>query len=91
MGLDVYVDMTSPQMKVTVEDGPGERLEVQIGDLHYSVTGETSTVHLWFKNPQTVVDLAREMLEQGQMFLDRQQVRSAEKAGRVSGGVTDAG
>lgn len=91
MGVDVYVDMTSPQMRVTVEDGPGERLEVQIGDTHYSVTGETSTVHLWFKNPQTVIDLAREMLEQGQMFLDQQPVQDAEKAGQVSGGVTGAG
>lgn len=91
MGVDVYVDMTSPQMKVTVEDGPGERLEVQIGDTHYSVTGETSTVHLWFKNPQTVIDLAREMLEQGQMFLDQQPVQDAEKVRQVPGGVTDAG
>jgi hypothetical protein len=91
MGVDVYVDMTSPQMKVTIEDGPGERLEVQIGDTHYSVTGETSTVHLWFKNPQAVINLAREMLEQGQLFLGQQPVRDAEKAGRVSGGVTDVG
>lgn len=91
MGVDVYVDMTSPQVKVTVEEGPGARLEVQIGDLHHSVTGETSTVYLWFKNPQTVINLAREMLEQGQLFLDQQPRRSAKKAEQVADGVTDAG
>lgn len=60
LGLDIYVEMTALCMRVTVEEGPDNRLEVQIGTPHTSVTGETSTVHLWFKHPDTVIALGHE-------------------------------
>lgn len=78
LGVDVYVEMTSPRMRVTVDEGLDNRVEVRIGDVH-SVTGETSTVHLWFKRPQAVIDLGRELLAKGQVFLDQQQVRTLDR------------
>lgn len=83
MGLDVYVEMTSPRMRVVVEEGPDDRVEVQIGELRASVAGETSTVHLWFKCPHAVIELGRELLEKGQTFLDRQPAGGAGENGRV--------
>jgi hypothetical protein len=71
LGLDIYVEMTAPRMRVTVEEGPDNRLEVQIGTPHASVTGETSTVHLWFKHPDAAIALGQELILKGQMFLDQ--------------------
>lgn len=71
LGLDIYVEMTAPRMRVTVEEGPDNRLEVQFGTPHTSVTGETSTVHLWFKHPDAVIALGQELILKGQTFLDQ--------------------
>ncbi|GAB1515661.1 hypothetical protein [Actinophytocola sp. KF-1] len=79
LGLDIYVEMTSPRMRVTVVEGPDDRLEVRIGALHTSVTGESSTVHLWFRRPHAVLELGRELLAKGQMFLDQNPDRAVQQ------------
>lgn len=86
LGLDIYVEMTSPRMRVTVEEGVDSRLEVRIGAPHTSVTGETSTVHLWFKRPDAVIELGRELVLKGQAFLDQ----VADEVEPQDGGVSDA-
>ncbi len=92
LGLDIYVEMTSPRMRVTVAEGPDDRLEVQIGAGHTSITGESSTVHLWFKRPQAVLELGRELLAKGQLFLERHPDRAMEpESAERPGGVVDAG
>ena len=96
LGLDLYVEMTSPRVRVTVEEGPDNRLEVQIGAPHTSVTGETSTVHLWFKRPEAVIELGKELMSKGQTFLD-QYLRGVDEDdaerenGSMPGGDKDAG
>jgi hypothetical protein len=91
LGLDIYVEMTAPRMRVTVEEGPDNRLEVQIGTPHTSVTGETSTVHLWFKRPDAVIELGKELISKGQTFLDQHLEQVAGEEEHQSGGVSDAG
>lgn len=92
LGLDIYVEMTSPRIRVTVAEGPDDRLEVQIGAGHTSITGESSTVHLWFKRPQAVLELGRELLAKGQMFLDQHPDRGVEpESSGLPGGAVDAG
>lgn len=93
LGLDIYVEMTSPRMRVTVEEGPDNRLEVQIGTPHTSVTGESSTVHLWFKRPDAVIELGKELIQKGQTFLDQGSEEAAQQRPEnpgMPGGVTDA-
>lgn len=87
LGLDIYVEMTSPRMRVTVEEGVDSRLEVRIGAPHTSLTGETSTVHLWFKRPDAVIKLGNELVLKGQAFLDQ----VADEVEPQSGGGSDAG
>jgi hypothetical protein len=79
LGVDVYVEMTSPRVRVTVDEGLDNRVEVRIGDVRATGMGETSTVHLWFKRPQAVLELGSELIKKGQVFLEQQSNQAVER------------
>ena len=70
ISVDLYVEMTDPQMRVTVEE-QGERLEVVLGSPFPSVSGRSSTVQLWFRSPSAVIQLGEELAAKGQEFRDQ--------------------
>ncbi len=79
ISFDVYAMLKDPHFRVEFE-ADVDRVEVVFGGL--SVCGEPANVlNLWLTNPNTAVDLGRELIKYGHQFLTAREDSAAASAG----------